>query len=46
MCLQAPRLVVMLTGNQQHELCSKAGRTGKKSNDEAGCSLQQLDIFQ
>lgn len=20
-------------GNQQHELCSKAGKTGKKSND-------------
>jgi len=38
-------------GHQQHEPCSKAGKTGKKSQDwvgfdEAGRSLQQSGIFQ
>lgn len=44
-------LAVLLTGNQQHEPCSKAGKTGKKSHervgfeDEAGGSLQQSGSF-
>lgn len=52
MCLHIPPPAVLLTGNQQHEPCSKAGKTGKKSHDwvgfddEAGRSLQQSGIFQ